>query len=84
MNPVKRHNNMWYCWTHGYDVDHHSRNCMDPKHGHQYNATRTNTMGGCQAKKHKTVLPGNGSQGYMWRGGAECSACSKTNTFMLS
>lgn len=65
MNPVKRHNNMWYCWTHGYDVDHHSGNCMDPKHGHQYNATRTNTMGGCQAKKHKTVLPGNNGQGYM-------------------
>jgi hypothetical protein len=65
MNPVKRHHNMWYCWTHGYDVDHHSGNCMDPKHGHQYNATRTNTMGGCQAKKHKTVLPGDNSQGYM-------------------
>jgi hypothetical protein len=59
-NPVKRHNNMWYCWTpHGYDVDHHSGNCMEPKPGHQWNATRTNTMGGCQAKIHKTVLPGN-------------------------
>jgi hypothetical protein len=64
MNPVKRHNNMWYCWTHGYDVDHHSGNCMDPHPGHQWNATRTNTMGGChQAKKHKTILPSNNNAG---------------------
>jgi hypothetical protein len=62
-NPIKRHNNMWYCWTHGFDVDHHSGNCAAPKPGHQWNATRTNTMGGCQAKIHKTVLPSGDMNG---------------------
>jgi hypothetical protein len=63
MNPVKRHDNMWYCWSHGFDVDHHSGNCENPKLNHQYNATRNNTMGGCQAKKHKTILPSQSGAG---------------------
>jgi hypothetical protein len=59
MNPVKRHNNWYYCWSHGFDVDHESHQCMDRRWGHQDGATRMNTMGGCQAKKHKTQLPSN-------------------------
>jgi hypothetical protein len=59
MNPVKRHNNWYYCWSHGFDVDHESHQCMERRWGHQDGATRMNTMGGYQAKKHKTQLPSN-------------------------
>ena len=38
---------------------HESHQCMDRRWGHQDGATRMNTMGGCQAKKHKTQLPSN-------------------------
>ena len=64
-NPVKRHDNLYYCWTHGFDVDHDSAHCLDRKYGHQEGATRYNCMGGCQAKKHKTILPSQvqGQQG---------------------
>lgn len=60
-NPVKRHDNWFYCWSHGFDVDHDSMHCMNQKWGHQIHATRNNCMGGCQAKKHKTVLPSQAS-----------------------
>eukprot|EP00956_Cyclotella_meneghiniana_P018820 scaffold31709_cov41-Cyclotella_meneghiniana.AAC.10 len=26
-NPVKYHKTWWYCWSHGYDVDHDSAHC---------------------------------------------------------
>ena len=64
-NPVKRHDNMYYCWTHGFDVDHDSAHCTNRKYGHQEAATRYNCLGGCQAKKHKTILP---SQAYGQQG----------------
>mmetsp|Transcript_25996 Transcript_25996/g.54428 ORF Transcript_25996/g.54428 Transcript_25996/m.54428 type:complete len:233 (-) Transcript_25996:81-779(-) len=33
-NPVKRHKNNYYCYTHGFDVDHPGTNCTVPKYGH--------------------------------------------------
>jgi hypothetical protein len=42
-----------YCWTHGYKVanTHTSLSCNFPKQGHKREATRTDNMGGSQAKK---------------------------------
>ena len=42
-----------YCWSHGYKVtcDHNSATCTAKKPGHKDNATRANTMGGCQLNK---------------------------------
>jgi len=56
-NPVKRHNNWLYCWSHGYNVDHSSEGCTNPRPGHVWTATHNNNCGGCQEKKHKTMLP---------------------------
>eukprot|EP00804_Cyclotella_cryptica_P015700 CCRYP_018925-RA/>CCRYP_018925-RA protein AED:0.49 eAED:0.35 QI:0/-1/0/1/-1/1/1/0/535 len=59
-NPVKRHNNMLYCWSHGFDVDHDGYHCNNPSEGHIPWATRDNPCNGCMKKQHKTVLPGPG------------------------
>jgi hypothetical protein len=42
-----------YCWSHGYRVvcGHNSRECKGKLEGHQYDATRTNTMGGSDKGK---------------------------------
>ena len=36
---------------------HTSQTCPTPKPGHQYNATRFNTMGGTLVGGHKTIMP---------------------------
>ena len=42
-----------YCWTHGYKVTlgHTSATCTNPKEGHQFAASRANTMGGSARNK---------------------------------
>ena len=55
-NPIKRFNNRYYCWSHGFDVDHQSHECKCKKWGHQDRATKNNIMGGSTAKQHKTQL----------------------------
>ena len=35
-----------YCWTHGYNKEHGSKTCPDPKPGHQELATKENPLGG--------------------------------------
>ena len=42
-----------YCWTHGYNSDHHSDKCGDPKPGHEIKATRENPLGGLGHRARK-------------------------------
>ena len=58
-HPIKCYENQNYCWSCGFDVEstHTSQTCPKPKPGHQFNATRFNTMGGCMAASHKTIMP---------------------------
>ena len=58
-NPVKRYENQNYCWSCGFDVEsnHTSQTCQKLKPGHQFNATRFNTMGGSMSGSHKTIMP---------------------------
>ncbi len=39
-NPKKYHDNMWYCHSCGFDVDHDGRNCQKRRWYHQANITR--------------------------------------------
>ena len=45
----KVYNNNNYCYTHGYHItdSHISTTCINPGAGHEKDATRANTMGGC-------------------------------------
>ena len=58
-HPVKRYENQNYCHSCGFDVEstHNSQPCPKPMPGHQYNATRFNTMGGSMAGSYKTIMP---------------------------
>eukprot|EP00957_Ditylum_brightwellii_P086430 6575963-Ditylum_brightwellii.AAC.1 len=52
---MKYHNNLNNSWLHNFDVEdgHHSHDCQYPKVGHQFQATRYNTMGGNHKNQHK-------------------------------
>ena len=52
-NKIKNKDPQGYCWSHGYNVAvrHNSNTCHKRKKGHKSNATRQNTMGGCQDGK---------------------------------
>ena len=52
-NKTKDKDPQGYCWSHGYNVavGHNSNTCHKRKKGHKSNATRQNTMGGCQDGK---------------------------------
>ena len=41
-NPRKYHDNDWFCWSCGYDVDHPGSQCPRMRQGHQPTATRYN------------------------------------------
>ena len=58
-NPYKRFDNWNYCHSCGFDVasTHSSRNCSNQLMGHQFNATRQNTMNGSNKASHKNILP---------------------------
>ena len=58
-HPVKRYENQNYCHSCGFDVEstHNSQTCPRARPGHQYNATRFNTMGGKLFGGHKTIMP---------------------------
>lgn len=58
MNPIKRHKNWNYCWTHGHDVEdwHNSQSCPNPRPGHVHSATRENRCGGSMKAIHKTQM----------------------------
>eukprot|EP00957_Ditylum_brightwellii_P160353 12206729-Ditylum_brightwellii.AAC.1 len=49
------YNNMNYCWSHGHDVEdfHTNTTCPAPKIGHQFMATKHNTMNGSRRATHK-------------------------------
>jgi hypothetical protein len=48
--PIKRTNKNSYCWSHGYQVakSHTSAICNMKRSGHQYAATKIDTIGGVQ------------------------------------
>lgn len=58
-NPYRRYENQNYCWTHCHHVEdtHPSATCTMPKPGHQFQATKMNTMGGVNWEIHKTIMP---------------------------
>jgi hypothetical protein len=58
MNPVKRHKNWNYCWTHGHDIEdwHNSQSCPLPRMGHIHTATRENRCSGSMKAIHKTQM----------------------------
>ena len=60
-NFVKIFENWNYCYSCGGDIaaNHNSQNCRSRKKSinHQFNATRTNMMGGLQSGVHKNLLP---------------------------
>lgn len=63
-NRIKTYDNLFYCKTHGYDVDHQGHNCPDPKWDHDPNTTRDNaheTPGACMKAQHKTLANGQGA-----------------------
>ena len=69
-SKIKKALNWNYCWTHGHDVgnDHTSATCIFLAPGHNYQATKTNTMGGSDRCIERTQMtprqqPGNGNFG---------------------
>ena len=63
-NAKKFYNNLHYCWTHGYDVDHPGHMCPAKKFGHRDDVTRDNAheyMGACMKGQHKTLPDGTGA-----------------------
>jgi len=71
-NPVRRHENNFYCYTHGFDVDHPGSTCAQPRFGHMPNVTgeqvRTDSQRGpskeywlmphaCHSGMHKHIMP---------------------------
>ena len=58
-HPIKRYENQNYCHSCGFDIasTHTSQTCPKPKQNHQYNATRSNIMGGSMTGSHKTIMP---------------------------
>jgi hypothetical protein len=60
INPVKRHKNWNYCWSHGHDVEewHTSQTCppASQKPGHMHHATRYNHCGGSMKGIHKMQM----------------------------
>ena len=68
LNPRKRWNNLYYCYTCGYDVDHPGSRCPNPKYGHQPHASRKTAHtipGACMKAQHKALPDGTG-QGEGW------------------
>ena len=68
-NSRKYWNNLEYCYSHGYDVNHNSTNCPNPKQGHRIDATRANAHmipGASMKAQHKTLPDGTGAgQGWI-------------------
>jgi hypothetical protein len=57
-----------YCWSHGINPTHMSKNCRVPKEGHINNATITNTQGGCTFLFTPFHQGGRGGRGREARG----------------
>lgn len=62
-NPVKRHNNWYYCFSCGYDTDHEGHNCpwdmRKPNHNPSVTRVNAHLFPGASLKgAHKTILPG--------------------------
>ncbi len=67
-NMRKRWNNLFYCTTCGYDVDHEGRYCPDPKPTHNPNVKRDEAHlvpNASMAGQHK-MLPDGTGQGKGW------------------
>ena len=62
-NARKTFPNLFYCYTHGYDVDHPGHMCPAKKYGHRDDVTRDNAheyLGACMKGQHKTLPDGTG------------------------
>ena len=63
-NAIKRHNNLLYCYSCGYDVDHDGYGCTNPKVHHVPSVTRAmaHTVPRASMKaQHKTLPDGTGA-----------------------
>ena len=61
----KAHHNLKYCYTCGYDVDHNSHHCSNPKRGHIPNVQRKQAHL-CPNASLKKVLPYKSGAGEGW------------------
>ena len=68
-NTIKRHMNLWYCFSCGCDVDHNGFQCPARKPNHIENVRREDAhkvLGACMKAAHKTLPDGTGAQpGYV-------------------
>ena len=63
-NTRKHFQNLKYCYTCGYDVNHDGYNCPNPKPGHIPNVPRDEAHecpGACMKAQHKTLPDGTGA-----------------------
>ena len=67
-NRRKRWNNLWYCYSCGYDVDHSGENCPNPKANHIPNVPRklAHTVPGASMSGQHKALPDGTGQGKGW------------------
>ena len=63
-NTMKTHQNLLYCFSCGYDVDHNGWQCPWPKEGHIPDVHRDvahEVPGACMVAQHKTLPDGTGA-----------------------
>ena len=63
-NTLKTHNNLWYCFSCGYDVDHDGYHCPAPRWDHIPDVPRDlahEVPGACMKAAHKTLPDGTGA-----------------------
>mgnify|MGYP000441937942 FL=1 len=63
-NKLKRHNNLFYCFSCGYDVDHPGNHCPNPKPHHDPHTRRDNAHLvplASMVAQHKTLPDGTGA-----------------------
>ena len=63
-NKMKRHNNLYYCYSCGYDVDHPGSHCPNAKPHHDPHARRDNAHllpNASMVAQHKTMPDGTGA-----------------------
>jgi len=68
-NRLKEHDNLLYCFSCGYDVDHNGYQCQNQKDGHIPNVPRDQAhmvYRACMKAQHKTLPDGSGlGQGFV-------------------
>jgi hypothetical protein len=64
-NKLKKHNNLYYCYSCGYDVDHPGSHCPNAKPHHDPHTRRDNAhlvSNASMVAQHKTLPDGTGAR----------------------